>query len=184
MIVVEAENGLGRLMGVVGTMQFGNQLVESKAANRAQQRAQEDFRYPFKICCVLRYDIPEANEGFAEVFSFCESNAIPFYSRHYDINRYEEDVYIARLPCYFITVAGYVQRQIHWDEHPIPKIQAHLNRYLEEERKKRERAAMWETRMNRVRAFFTLPSFKRKPKLEHAAPERRKSVVEQVGMEL
>lgn len=165
-------------------MQFGNQLVEYKAETRAQQRAREDYRVPFKVCCVLRYDILEANEGFVEVHDFCRDNAIPFYSRHYSIDRYEEDMYIARLPCYFITVAGYVQRQIHWNEHPIPKIQAHLNRYLEEERRKREKAAMWETRMNRLRSFFTLPSFKRKPRLEHEAPERRKSVVEQVGMEL
>lgn len=163
---------------------FGNRIVEACERARAQQRAREAYRVPFKVCCVLRYDSLEANEGFTEVRDFCTANAICFYSRHYSIDRYEEDMYIARLPCYFITTAGYVQRQIHWNEHPIPKIQAHLNRYLEDERKKREKAAAWETRMNRLRSFFRLPSFKRKPKLEHAAPERRQSVVEQVGMEL
>lgn len=165
-------------------MQFANQLTAYRDDAKAQQRARENYRVPFKVCCVLRYDLVEANEGFTEVRDFCTANAIPFYSRHYAIDRYEEDMYIARLPCYFITTAGYVQRQIHWNEHPIPKIEAHLRRYLEEEHRKREKAARWETRMNRVRAFFTLPSFKRKPKLEHEAPQRRISVVEQVGMEL
>lgn len=164
--------------------QFGNRIVEACAATRAVQRAHEDFRFPFKVCCVLRYDILEANEGFAEVHSFCDAARVVFYSRGYNIDRYDEDMFIPRLPCYLIYAGGYVQKTIPWNEHPIPKIRAHLNRYLEEQRKQREKAAMWETRMNRLRSFFTMPSFKRKPKLEHAAPERRKSVVEQVGMEL
>ena len=165
-------------------MQFGNQLVTYRAGARDIQREIEQFRYPFKVCCVLRYDVLEANDGFVEVRDFCRETAISFYSRTYDIDRHDEDMYIERLPCYLITTAGYVQRRIHHDEHPIPKIQAHLSRYLDEQRRKRERAAVWETRMNRLRSFFTVSSFKRTPKLEHEAPTRRQSVAAEVGLEL
>jgi hypothetical protein len=165
-------------------MELTNDLVDIRDRRRRVQRAMDDFRFPFKICCVLRYDIPEANEGFAEVHSFCDTAKIIFYSRAYNIDRHDEDVFIPRLPCYLIYAGGYVQKTIPWNEHPIPKIQAHLRRYLESETRKRERASLWETRLNRLRSFFTLPSFKRKARLEHEAPTPRAIEVERVPVEL
>lgn len=165
-------------------MELANELVDIRSRRMRIQRAMEDFRYPFKVCCVVRYDIPEANEGFTAVQSFCADTKIIFYSRSYNIDKYEEDMFIPRLPCYLLYAGGYVQKSIPWNEHPIPKIQAHLRRYLEQEQRKRESAAAWETRMNRIRSFFRLPSFKRKPKLEHAAPNPREVVLERVPVEL
>lgn len=165
-------------------MELANDLVEIRDRRARVQRAMEDFRFPFKVCCVVRYDIPEANEGFAEVHSFCDANKIIFYSRSYNIDKHEEDMWIPRLPCYIVYAGGYAQKTIPWNDHPIPKIQAHLRRYLEREQRKRERGALWETRLNRLRAFFKLPSFKRKPKLEHEAPKPREVVPERVPVEL
>lgn len=165
-------------------MELANDLVDIRDRRRRVQRAMEDFRFPFKVCCVLRYDIPEANEGFAEVHSFCDEMKVIFYSRAYAIDRYEEDMCIRRLPCYMIYAGGYVQKTIPWDEHPIPKIQAHLRRYLESETRTRERASLWETRFNRIRSFFKVPSFKRKTWLEHEAPNPREVEVERVPVEL
>lgn len=173
--------GLGR---EPDAMELANDLVEIRDRRARVQRALEDFRFPFKVCCVVRYDIPEANEGFAEVHSFCDTHKVIFYSRGYNIDRYDEDMFIPRLPCYLIYAGGYVQKTIPWNENPIPKIQAHLRRYLESETRKRERLALWETRLNRLRSFFKLPSFKRKPKLEHAAPKPREISVARVPVEL
>ena len=170
--------------GELDAMELTNDLVDIRDRRRRVQRAMEDFRFPFKICCVLRYDIPEANEGFAEVHSFCDDAKIIFYSRGYNIDRHEEDMCIQRLPCYLIYADGHVQKTIPWNEHPIPKIKAHLRRYLESETRKRERASLWETRLNRLRSFFKLPSFKRKSRLEHEAPKPREVAVPRVPIEL
>jgi hypothetical protein len=172
--------------GVCGlaAMELANDLVEIRDRRMRVQRALESFRFPFKVCCVLRYDIPEANEGFEEVRAFCSERKIIFYSRTYNIDTHDEDMFIPRLPCYLIYAGGYVQKSIPWNEHPIPKIQAHLRRYLESEARKRERTEIWRRRLARLRAWFTLPSFKRMPKLEHAAPKPREVEPELVPVDL
>jgi hypothetical protein len=183
---VEAENGGNLLIveDVTLDMELVNDLVDIRDRRARVQRALEDFRFPFKVCCVMRYDLPEANEGFTDVHAFCDEAKVIFYSRGYNIDRYEEDMYIPRLPCYLIYAGGYVQKTIPWNDHPIPKIQAHLRRYLEKETRKREQADRWRQRFQRLRNWFSLPSFKRKSRLEHEAPKPREVAPERVPVEL
>lgn len=165
-------------------MEFSNEIVDQQVARQQQTWKEEDFRHPFKVCCVLFHDVLSQNPRFNEVREFCDAHNITLYSRDYQPEKYEEDTLLFRLPAFLIyDTKSVVQRTVHYDEFPVEKIKAHLDRYLAEQRAKRERAAEWETKLNRLRRMFTF-SFKKKTNLEHARPQRRKSAVARVGVEL
>ena len=157
-------------------MEFSNEILDNRATRQRQQWNMEDFRHPFKVCCVLYHDLLSQNPRFKEVQEFCDSHNITLFSRDYQPEVYEEDVYIFRLPAYIIYDATSVaQRTVHYDEFPVEKIQAYLSKHLAEEKAKREKSAEWETKTNKLRRFFTF-SFKKNT--------RRKSASAKVGIEL
>ena len=163
-------------------MEFSNELIDNQVARQQQQWREEDYRHPFKVCCVLYSDVLSQNPRFNEVREFCELKHITLYSRDYQPEKYAEDVLLFRLPAYLIYDAtSVVQRTVHYDEFPVQKIKAYLDKHLEEEKRKRERAAEWETKMNRLKRMFTF-SFKKKTNLEHTRPQRRKSASAKVGI--
>jgi hypothetical protein len=165
-------------------MEFSNELTNQQTARQEQRWREEDFRHPFKICCVLFHDVLSQTPRFNEVRDFCDANNITLYSRDYNPEKYEEDVLIFRLPAFLIyDTKSVAQRTVHYDEFPVEKIKAHLDRHVAAARAKREREADWESAMNKMKNLFVF-SFKKKTKLEHARPQRRKTATAKVGVEL
>ncbi len=150
---------------------LSNPIVEIAKAKEAERKKKEEFRFPFKIVCVLGcVEDRDKHTSIRLVRKFCDDNKVVFSIREYDCDRFEMDRnHVSRFPAFHLID----RKQEEWwltmygNENPIGCIQEEILRYKELERQKRERAAERETKMNRIRSFFTFEGkwFKRKTAL-------------------
>ena len=155
-----------------------NPIVERQKAAEEEHRKQEDFRYPYKICCVYIPDDGHDFPIFHDVKRFCQENHLTFYSRSYDIDTYpQEDMMIKRLLAFHVYHKGYVQDTYYYDEDPVYKIQlvvwAYQDVEREKARKKQRRQDQWENLKETLGSIFTLDHFKQKPALDREASQSR-----------
>lgn len=152
---------------------LSNPIVEKQQQEEAERRAREAFRYPFHIVCV--YEDKE-NSDFpiiSDVREFCSKNHLNFVNRQYDIDRYEEDMMVHRLPAFHIKYKRYVQETHYYDTDPVHKIQvvvwAYQDEQIAKERACMRRQAQWESFKESVSTVFSLERFKKKPALDPEA---------------
>lgn len=132
------------------------------------EKEQEKQRYPFHIVCV--YEDAENNDFpiIHEVRSYCAENHLTFVARQYDCNRYQEDIYINRLPAFHIFYKKVIMDTYYFDIDPVHRIQIDIWAY-EDEMKAKERARIRrQEKWNAIKNMFTinLDRFKRKPALD------------------
>lgn len=147
-----------------------NPIVERQQQAEAEHRARESFRYPYRVVCIYHLsegvDFPIVNE----VRDYCLKNNLIFLSRNYDIDKYEEDMEIHRLPAFHIYYKGYVQQREYYDTDPIHKVQlivwAHQDVERAKERARIRRQQRWSELAETVRGIFSLDRFKKKPALD------------------
>jgi hypothetical protein len=155
-----------------------NPMVERQKAAEEEHRKEKAFRYPYRICCVYIPDDGCDFPIFHDVKRFCEENALTFYSRPYDIDKYkQEDMVIKRLLAFHVYLKGYVQDTYYYDEDPVHKIQLIVWAYQDVEREKararQRRQERWDTLKETLGSIFTLDHFKQKPALDREASQSK-----------
>jgi hypothetical protein len=176
---------------------LSNPIVELAQAKVAERRKKEEFRFPFKIVCVLGViEDRDKHNSIRLVRKFCDENKVVFSIREYDSDRFEMDRnHVSRFPAFHLLerTSNDWWLTMYGNENPIGCIQEEILRYRDLERQKRERAAERETQMNRIRSFFTFEGkwFKRKTALPSETASQmtkqrsaRLSVQEKVPVEL
>lgn len=176
---------------------LSNPLVELAQAKEAERRKKEEFRFPFKIVCVLGViEDRDKHTSIRLVRKFCDENKVVFSIREYDCDRFEIDrMNINRFPAFHLLerTSNDWWLTMYGNENPIGCIQEEILRYKQLEREKRERAAERETRMNSIKRFFRFEGkwFQRKSALPTETASQmskqrsaRLSVQEKVPVEL
>jgi hypothetical protein len=147
-----------------------NPIVERQQQAEAEHRAQESFRYPFRITCIYHTSDDSDFPVVRDVREYCQKNNLIFLSRQYDIDKYEEDMEIRRLPAFHMYYKGYVQDRQYYDTDPIHKIQLLVWAYQDVERAKErariQRQERWSGFGESIKSFFSLERFKKKPALD------------------
>ena len=170
-----------------------NPIVDRQREAEEEHRQKQAFRYPFKICCVYLphdgYDFPI----FYDVKKYCEQNNLTFYSREYDYEKYNEDMFVKRTLAFHIYYKGYVQETHYYDTDPIHKIQVVIWAYQDEEkekaRRRQQRQERWDNLKETWASIFTLDHFpkgrlarggtyKRKPQLDKEASLNKERTAE------
>lgn len=154
-----------------------NPIVERQKEAEEEYLKQKAFRYPFRIHCVYLpedgYDFPI----FHEVKKYCDENNLTFCARPYDLEKYDEDMFIKRLLAFHIYYKGYVQETHYYDNNPVHKIQLVVWAYQDVEKEKakarQRRQEKWEKIKEGWNSIFTLDHFKRKPALDREASQSK-----------
>ena len=148
---------------------LSNPIVERQQAEEAERRAKEAFRYPFRIVCVF---LDSDNNDFPiirEMNEYCNKNNLIFVKRQYNIDKYQEDIFILRLPAFHIYHKGYSDTT-YFDTDPIRAVQLRVWEYQDKqrakERAKQRRQEKWNAAVESVKGLFSLERFKRKPALD------------------
>jgi len=147
-----------------------NPIVEKQEATETERRRNEAYRYPFRIVCVIQ---DADNNDFPitrEVTTYCNANNLIIVKRYYDIDKYEEDIFIKRLPAFHIYYKNGHQEIAYYDTDPIRAIQIKVWAFQDEQRAK-ERAKIrrqerWDSTVESVKSFLSLERFKKKPALD------------------
>jgi hypothetical protein len=150
-----------------------NPIVERQKAAEDEHRKSLTFRYPYRVCCVYLpddgYDFPI----FREMKQYCDGNNLVMYSRPYNIEKHEEDLFVKRTLAFHVYHKGYVQETHYYDENPVYKVQLLVWAYQDVEREKararQRRQERWEKVKDGWNSIFTLDHFKRKPALDREA---------------
>jgi len=147
-----------------------NPIVERQQQAEAEHRARESFRYPFRVVCIYHSSEDSDFPVVRDVRDYCMKNSLIFLSRQYDIDKYDEDMEIRRLPAFHVYYKGYVQERQYYDTDPIHKIQLLVWAFQDVERA-RERAKLrrrekWSNLAENIRSIFSLERFKKKPALD------------------
>lgn len=143
-----------------------NPVFEKQEQLRAEQRAKERFRYPYRVSCVFmdedHYDFPIIHD----VRAHCNEINVTFSGRRYNTDLYQEDYEIRRLPAFIVYYKKEVHDIIYYDLDPVHKINLVIWAYEDElvakEKRRIRRQEQWES----VKNFFSLERFKTKPKLD------------------
>jgi len=155
-----------------------NPIVERQKAAEEEHRKQKAFRYPFRICCVYLSEDGHDFPIFHEVKKYCDENNLTFYAREYDVDKYQEDIFVKRLLAFHIYYKGYIQETHYYDTDPLHKIQvvvwAFQDLEKEKARKKQQRQEQWDKFVTGWSSVFTLDHFKRKPALDREASQSKK----------
>lgn len=157
-------------LGLINDTMQSNPIVEKHQQAEDEHKARESFRYPFRIVCIYHSSEDSDFPVVRDVREYCLKNNLIFLSRQYDIDKYEEDMDIHRLPAFHMYHKGYVQERQYYDTDPIHKIQLLVWAYQDVERAK-ERAKMkrqerWTSLGETIRSIFSLDRFKKKPALD------------------
>ena len=146
-----------------------NPIVEQQQKEEQQKRIREGFRYPFQIICV--YEDKE-NSNFPiirEVKDYCNQNNLTFLARQYDIDKYNDDMLVKRLPAFHIYYKKYIHMTEYYNSDPIRKIQllvwAYQDEMREKERRRIHRQEQWNSIVETVHSVFSLEWMKRKSAL-------------------
>lgn len=154
-----------------------NPIVDRQKAAEEEHRKQAAFRYPYRICCVFLPDDGHDFPVFHDVKRFCEENHLTFYSRPYNVDTYEEDLFIKRTLAFHVYTKGYVQDTYYYDEDPVYKIQLIVWAYQDVEREKararQRRQERWDKMKETLGSIFTMDHFKRKPALDLEASQSK-----------
>ena len=145
-----------------------NPVLDEQERLRAEQRAKERFRYPYRVTCVCldenHCDFPIIHD----VRAHCNENSITFSARLFNSDRFEEDREIRRLPAFIVYYKMEVHEILYYDLDPVHKLKVIVWAYEDElvakEKMRIRRQEQWES----VKSFFSLERFKRKPKLDLA----------------
>lgn len=147
-------------------MESSNPVVDARLEQEAAARAAASYRYPYRVVCVFldteNSDFPIVNE----VKSYCDSNNVTFYARQYDIDKYEEDMAIKRLPAFHIYHKKYVFETHYYDMNPVYKIQLIVWAFQDEERERERARVRRQERWDAFKELFNFDRFKRKPALD------------------
>ena len=150
-----------------------NPIVERQKAAENEYRQAAVFRYPFRVCCVYLAEDGHDFPVFRDMKEYCDGNNVTFYARTYDIDKYEEDIFIKRTLAFHVYTKGYVQETHYYDENPVYKIQLLVWAYQDVEKEKararQKRQERWEKLKEGWNSIFTLDHFKRKPALDRDA---------------
>ncbi len=152
---------------------LSNPIVEQLQEQRTEERRKQDFRYPFHIVCVYMDEDSNDFPIITEVKEYCARNNLTFMVRQYDIDRFDEDMFIKRLPAFHLFYKKYIQDTEYYDTNPVHKIQIAVWAYQDElrakERARIRRQERWDTFKESIQSIFTLDHFKRKPALDPEA---------------
>jgi hypothetical protein len=143
-----------------------NPLAERQKQERENQKAQEDYRYPYKVVCIyldpLNNDFPIIHE----VRDHCQGNNLVFSARQYDIDRFTDHMIINRLPAFQVYYKKELYETIYFDENPVYKLNCIVWAYQDEQREKERAKLRREERWTEFKALFSLERFKRKGALD------------------
>ncbi len=147
-----------------------NPIVEKQEADERERREKEAFRYPFHICCVF---MDSENNDFPviiDVRDYCKKNNLTFKARQYDIDKFQEDTNIQRLPAFHIYYRKEFYETHYYNTDPIHKIQivvwAFEDREREKEKLRQKRREQWNSMIVSLKTAFSLDHFKKKPALD------------------
>lgn len=137
---------------------YTNVIVERQQEELRKEREREAFRYPFKITCVYQNSQNNDFPIIHSVRNHCNENNLIFTARQYDIDRFEEDADIKRLPAFHIYYKGYHDDIYYFDNDPIHQIQvviwAYEDEQKEKERRKQRRIEQWNNFKEGVTSIF------------------------------
>lgn len=143
---------------------YSNPIVERQKQEEEEQRKKDAFRYPYKVCCVYRNsenDFPIIHE----VRAHCHTNHVVFTGREYDVDKFEEDSWICRLPAFHLYYNNGHIDITYFDTDPVRAIQKEIWDYEDKlrakEKRKQQRAEQWKAVKERMIGLF-----KRKSRLD------------------
>ena len=143
-----------------------NPVLDKQEQLRAEQRAKERFRYPYRVTCIFMDEDHDDFPIIHDVRAHCNENNITFSARQYNCDRFEEDREIRRLPAFIVYYKREVHDILYFDLDPVHKIKlviwAYEDELLAKEKARIRRQEQWEC----VKAFFSVERFKRKSKLD------------------
>jgi hypothetical protein len=90
--------------------------------------------YPYKIVCVTNSFENRNTESIKKIHNFCNENKLACHTRKYNLNDYNEDYEIKKLPAFHIYFKNHNINTIYYDNHPIPKIKKELDIFEKKEK--------------------------------------------------
>ncbi len=91
-------------------------------------------------------------------------------ARQYDFEKYNDDMFIKRLPAFHIYHKKWIYETHHYDENPVHKVQlvvwAFQDSEKEKARRKQRRKEKWDSTVASFQEFFSLDWMKKKPALD------------------
>lgn len=144
-----------------------NPIVEKQEKEEAERRAKEAYRYPIRLVCVFKDYENNDYPVILESRKYCNENNIVFVARQYNLDKYEEDCDIKRLPAFHLYYKGGHDQIQYFDTNPIQHVQKLVWEFEDEEKKKerlrKKRQEQWEAFKATLIPTW---SFKRKPALD------------------
>jgi len=151
-----------------------NPVVDARLEQEAAARAAAAYRYPYRVVCVFE-DIENSDFPIVrDMKSYCDGNNVSFVARQYNVDKYEEDMPIKRLPAFHIYYKTYIFETHYYDTNPVYKVQLVIWAFQDEEREKERARVRRQERWDAFKEFFSLERFKRKPALDPEASLRHK----------
>jgi hypothetical protein len=146
-----------------------NPIVQRQLEAEEEFRRKEIYRYPFHIVCV--YEDEDSNDFpiILETRDYCNKNNLTFMARQYDFEKYNDDMFVKRLPAFHIYHKKWIYETHHYDDNPVHKIQLVVWAYQDEEkekaRRKQRRKEKWDSTVTSFQEFFSFDWMKKKPAL-------------------
>lgn len=164
-----------------------NPYIVERERIEQEQREIDAFRHEFSVSCIVETsENIESTATFRIVRQFCLQNKVPFSTREYDANRFEEDCdNIIRLPAYHIYAyrgTSYI-KTVYPNQNVIQKIQNEIDAWHLREAEKKRRKEVWNKRVSNLIAFFENLSLKKKPALKIPLPMKKKPKAAEVPIE-
>lgn len=142
-----------------------NPIVEKQEQEEKERNQKAAYRYPFRIVCVFMNSQTNDFPIIHEVRDYCNENNLIFVARQYNIDKYDEDMIIQRLPAFHLYYKNYVQETTYFDTNPVYMAQRFVWAYQDKQRAKERARKKWDEKIEQWKGFFSLERFKRKPAL-------------------
>ncbi len=101
---------------------------------------------PIAILCTINDDRHLENKQVERIRAYCVNNEIGFRIREYDIDRYQEDIFVKRSPTFHIYYKGTYSESVDMTEEPLFKIKERIAEWKQGQLAKARRKAEWEAK--------------------------------------
>ena len=110
------------------------------------QKEQKKKVPPISILCVINDDRHLENREVERIRGFCVNKGIGFRVRVYDIDKYQEDIFIGKFPAFHIHYKGSYSESFDMRHEPLFKIKERVEEWEQEELNRERRKERWEAK--------------------------------------
>lgn len=149
---------------------YTNAIVQQQIDEEKEKRVKAAYRYPYRVVCAY---LDSENRDFPivqEVRDYCNKNNLIFTARQYDHEKFQDDIFVNRLPAFHLFYKDGHNDIFYYDTNPIHQLQVYVWKYQDKqkakEKAKKKREEKWSTLVENIKSVFSLDRFKPKPALD------------------